>query len=163
SRHRLSGLLTQRINFKLSEYWGPAVAGHDGLKRRNLTAVEIDRGAVHPGGARGDQEADEIGNVLDLAEAGDAEAFAHLLACFLRGRGGAPSVAGRAPPGGGGAAGGGGVALPGAAAVLPGGGGVLGKRAPRRLAAGADGDLFGRFPPAGAADGDDRAAPRLER
>src|SRR5262249_23111719 len=41
-------------------------------QHRDLAAVEIDGGAVHPGGARRDQKRDEIGDVLDFAEAGDA-------------------------------------------------------------------------------------------
>src|SRR5262249_10548807 len=49
-------------------------------QHRDLAAVEIDGGAVHPGGARRDQKRDEIGDVLDFAEAGDAGLARDLLA-----------------------------------------------------------------------------------
>src|SRR5262249_36951162 len=46
--------------------------GASASQYRDLAAVEIDGGAVHPGGARRGQKRDEIGDVLDLAEAGNA-------------------------------------------------------------------------------------------
>src|SRR5262245_743011 len=51
-------------------------------QHRNLAAIEIDRRAVQPGGARGDHEGDQIGDVLDRAVTDDsglaAEPVAHL-------------------------------------------------------------------------------------
>src|SRR5580658_3623155 len=75
-----------------------AFADDDNLQRRYLTAVEIDGGAMHPGGAGGDEETDEVGDVLDFAEAGDAETLAHFLARFLLRPAGAVHLGLDAPP-----------------------------------------------------------------
>src|SRR5580658_5205110 len=75
-----------------------AFAGDDKLQRRYLAAVEIDGRAVHPGGARGDEESDHIGDVLNLAEAGDAKTLAHFLAGFLLRPAGALHLGLDAPP-----------------------------------------------------------------
>src|ERR1700689_4588269 len=66
--------------------------------RRYLTAIEIDGGAMHPGGARGDEESDEVGDVVHLPEAGDAEAAAHLSPRFLLRPAGALHLSLDAPP-----------------------------------------------------------------
>src|SRR5579884_4002629 len=60
--------------------FGKRPGGASASQRRNLAAVEIDGGAVHPGGARRHQESDQVGDVLNGAEPGDAEAAAHFLA-----------------------------------------------------------------------------------
>src|SRR5580704_9024615 len=75
-----------------------AFADDDKLQCRYLAAVEIDGRAVHPGGARGYQEGDHIGDVLDLAEAGDAKTLAHFLAGFLLRPAGALHLGLDAPP-----------------------------------------------------------------
>src|SRR5271169_4633494 len=55
----------------------------DWSQRRNLAAVEIDGCSVHPAAARRDQEQDEVGDILDRAEAGDAEVAAQFRADFF--------------------------------------------------------------------------------
>src|SRR5580692_10242202 len=75
-----------------------AFAEHDKLQRRYLAAVEIDGRAVHPRSARGHQESDHIGDVLDFAEAGNAKALAHFLASFLLRPAGAVHLGLDAPP-----------------------------------------------------------------
>src|ERR1700721_2295803 len=69
-----------------------------GLQRRYFAAVEIDGCAVHPGGARGHQESDHIGDIFNLTETGDAKALAHFLAGFLLRPAGAAHLGLDAPP-----------------------------------------------------------------
>src|SRR5580700_3773672 len=140
-----------------------AFAEHDKLQCRYLAAVEIDGRAVHPGGARGYQESDHIGDVLDFAEAGDAKAAAHFLAGFLLRPAGAVHLGLDAPPQP--------VGLDHArmdavdlhAVVLAAIGHAFGEGGNRGIDGRADGEFFGRLAPAGAADRDDRAAPLLEQ
>src|ERR1700676_1849756 len=140
-----------------------AFAEHDSLECRYLAAVEIDGGAVHPGGARRYEEGDHVGDVLDLAEAGDAKALAHFLAGLLLRPAGALHLGLDAPPQP--------VGFDHArmdavdlhAVVLAAVGHAFGEGGNRRIDGRADGELFGRLAAAGAADGNDRAAPLLEQ
>src|ERR1700681_4513300 len=140
-----------------------AFAEHDSLECRYLAAVEIDGRAVHPSSARGYEESDHIGDVLHFAEAGDAETLAHFLAGFLLRPAGALHLGLDAPPQP--------VGLDHArmdavdlhAVVLAAIGHAFGERGDRGIDGRADGELFGRLAPAGAADRNDRAAPLLEQ
>src|SRR5580693_1127578 len=52
-------------------------------QRRYLAAVEIDRGAVQPAGARRDHEDDEIADILDRAEADDVVELVQYLRTYF--------------------------------------------------------------------------------
>src|SRR5579871_4974216 len=68
------------------------------LKHRYLPAVDVDGGAVQPSGARGHDEGNEIGDVVDGAVADDAGLAAHRLAYFVFRKPGARYLGADAPP-----------------------------------------------------------------
>src|SRR5271166_552881 len=132
-------------------------------QHRDLAAVEVDGGAGEPGGARGEDEGHEVGHVLDRAEPRDAGLAAQPLADFRFRLSGAFDLGADAPP------------LPLGldqarmdavdlhAVLFAEVGEALGEGRDRGIDGAADGKTFFRLAPAGAADGNQRAAAFLEQ